>query len=313
MGVKISVVVPAYNAVQDLSQTLESVLQQTFTDFELLVVDDGSTDDTAKIVQDYVERDSRVRLVSQYNQGVSVARNTGIQESTGEFVAFLDHDDLWLPNKLAAHVQHLSLDANLGISFARIEFMNADGELTGQYSNLRLRNIMPKHLYEENLICTPSNAVIRRTALEQVGGFEKSLSGYADIELFLRISCYEWKVEGLDDILVRYRTNATGMSAQLCRMEEEWYRFSNQVNTYAPTLVAQNYSRARAMLLRYLARRALRIQANPSVGVNFINRALVSDWKILLREPRRTFLTASTVYGQCLLSMASAKEYLVKG
>lgn len=312
MKPKVSVVIPAYNASQDLPETLKSVLQQTFTDFEILIVDDGSTDSTVDVARRYVESDSRVRLISQPNQGVSVARNTGLQESIGEFVALLDADDLWFPNKLAAHVQHMGRDPSLGMSFARVEFMNADGGLTGQYSNLRLRNIMPRHLYEENLICTPSNAVIRRATLEQAGVFDKSLSGYADIELFLRISCCGWKVEVMNDVLVRYRTSASGMSAQLSKMEEEWYRFSNQVNGYAPALVAENYSEAKAMLLRYLARRSLRLQLPPNVGMGFINRSLRSDWKIVLRDPRRTFLTIAATYGRYFLASANLERFLVK-
>jgi len=308
MKAKVSIIIPAYNASQYLPQTLESVLQQTFTDFELLVIDDGSADDTENVVRRYAERDSRVRLISQPNQGVAVARNTGIQESIGEFIAFLDSDDLWLPSKLAAHIQHLILDSSLGISFARVEFMNADGSLTGQCSNLRLENITAKHLYTENLICTPSNAAMRRAALEQAGGFDASLSGYADIELFLRISCYGWKVEGINQVLVYYRTNTGGLSAQLRKMEEEWYHFSRQVNSYAPTLVSQHYSHAKAILLRYLARRSLRLRLAPHIGIDFIKRALLSDWKMLLKEPRRTLLTTSAIYGQYLLSFSSSNH-----
>jgi len=308
MKAHVSVIVPVYNGSQDLRETIESVLQQTFTDFELLVVDDGSTDSTADVIRGYAERDSRVRLVSQPNQGVAAARNTGIQESRGEIIAFLDHDDLWLPDKLMNHIQHLALDSSLGISFATIELMNSDGSLTGQYSNLRLKNITAKHLYAENLICTPSNAVIRRAALEQAGGFDASLSGFADIELFLRISCYGWKVEGLNQVLVYYRTNPGGLSAQLHKMEEEWYHFSRQVNSYAPTLVSQHYSHAKAILLRYLARRSLRLRLAPHVGIDFIHRALFSDWKMLLKEPRRTLLTTSAIYGQYLLSFSGSND-----
>lgn len=300
----VTIVLPAYNASEYLRETINSVLCQTFQDFELLVIDDGSTDNTTDIVNDFCQRDSRIRLISQNNQGVSVARNTGINMAQGEFIAFIDSDDLWLPNKLAKHVQHLSANPNLGLSFARVEFMSFDGKPTGKYSNPRLVNIAAKNLYEENAAVTPSNAVIRRTAVEQVGGFDGELSGAADAELFLRLKCHGWQVEGIDEVLVLYRTSLGGMSSQLYKMEEDWNRLSQKVQIYAPELIKLHYKQAQAMLLRYLARRTLRLELSSKLGINFMNRALKSQWTLIFREPRRTILTAIAVYGKFLISSA---------
>ncbi len=298
----VTIVLPAYNASEYLAETLNSVLSQTFQDFELLVIDDGSTDNTTDIVGDFCQRDSRIRLISQKNQGVSVARNTGIKMAQGEFIAFIDSDDLWLPNKLAKHVQHLGANPNLGLSFARVEFMSFDGKSTRNYSNPRLVNITAKDLYEENAAVTPSNAVIRRTALQQVGGFDGELSGAADAELFLRVKCHGWQVEGINEVLVLYRTSLGGMSSQLYKMEEDWNRLSQKVQAYAPELIKLHYKQAKAMLLRYLARRTLRLELSSKQGINFMNRALQSEWTLIFREPRRTILTALAVYGKYLLT-----------
>lgn len=308
MNSLVTVVIPAYNASEYIGETIESVLQQSFTDFELLVINDGSTDNTAEVVRSYSQKDSRVTLLSQVNQGVSVARNTGIQQAKGEFVAFLDSDDLWLPNKLDLHVQHLSANPQLGMSFGRVEFISFDGKPTGQLSNPHISNITPKDLYEENPAITPSNAVIRRDVLEQIGGFDRDLSGYADAELFLRVSCYGWQVEGIDRVLVYYRTSVSGMSSQLDSMEEDWNCFTKKIQAYAPDLVKEHYNRARGMLLRYLARRALRLGLASKVGVSFMNRALRSDWMLMFREPRRTLLTMLAVYGKHITSGFSANN-----
>ncbi|MCJ8281143.1 MAG: glycosyltransferase, partial [Rivularia sp. ALOHA_DT_140] len=219
----------------------------------------------------------------------------------GEFIAFLDADDLWLPNKLAMHIQHLSANPNLGLSFARVEFMTFDGKLTGQYSNPPLKNITGKNLYEENPAVTPSNAVIRRAALEQVGGFDGDLSGFADAELFLRVKCHDWQVEGINQILLLYRASLGGMSSQLYKMEDDWNRLNQKAQTYAPQLIKNGYKRAKEMLLRYLARRALRLHLSSEIGVSFMNRALRSQWTLILREPRRTILTMIAVYGKYLI------------
>ena len=298
----VTIVLPAYNASKYLTETINSVISQTYQDFELLVIDDGSTDNTTDIDRDFCQRDSRIRLISQENQGVSVARNTGIKMARGEFIAFLDSDDLWLPNKLTMHVEHLQTNPELGLSFARVEFVTFDGKSTGKYSNPRMVNISAKDLYEENTAVTPSNAVISCTALVQVGGFDGVLSGAADAELFLRVKCHGWQVEGIDKVLVLYRTSLGGMSSQLYKMEEDWNRLTQKVQVYAPELIKLNYKQAKAMLLRYLARRTLRLELSSELGISFMNRALQSEWTLILREPRRTILTAIAVYGKFFIS-----------
>lgn len=312
MNPLVSVVMPAYNAAPYLPETIESVLAQTFNDFELLIIDDGSTDNTAEIAHQYSQQDSRVKLLSQENQGVSVARNLGIQMSLGEFVAFLDSDDQWLPDKLAVHIEHLTLQPELGISFAKIEFMSPEGNPMKQFSNSSLTNLTPIDFYYENLIITPSNVVIRRAVFEQIGNFDPNLKGTEDAELFLRTSCNGWKVEGIDRVLTRYRTSIGGVSSQLSRMEEDWNRFNKKVQSYAPDIINKHYSQSKAFFLRYLARRALRCRLPSQVGVDFMNRSLQSDWKLILKEPRRTLLTMLAIYGQYVLSACSPPILLSK-
>jgi glycosyltransferase involved in cell wall biosynthesis len=264
-------------------------------------VNEGSTDQTASIVEDYVERDSRISLIHQSNQGLFAARKRGEVAAIGDFLAFLDADDIWMPNHLEMHLHHFASDPNLGISFGRVEFMQEDGTPTGILSNLRLRQIHPKHLYYENLLVTPSNTVIRRTAFHQVGGFDPDLSGTADQELFLRTKCLGWDVEGVDQVLIRYRVAAGSMSSQFDKMEQEWLHLNQKIQAYAPELVKQYSARSKAYFLRYIARRSLRVGSHRIIGTQFINRALQSDWTILVQEPRRTFLTLIAVYLQWLL------------
>ena len=301
MSITVSIVIPAYNASQYLAETIESVLSQTFTDFELLIINDGSTDNTAEIVSFYSDKDNRVKLFSQQNQGVSIARNTGIKIAKGEHIAFLDSDDKWLPNKLAAHIEHFHKTPDLGISFGRVEFITFDGKSTNYFSKSRLFKIAPEHLYYENLIITPSNAVIRRSIFDSIEGFDSNLSGTEDAELFFRIMYKGWKVEGIDKVLAYYRANQAGISSNLYRMEEDWKKFNQKIQTYAPEFVNQHYKKAKAFFLRYLARRTLRNQQSPQMGVDFMIRALRSDWTIIIREPRRTILTMLVVYGVCLI------------
>ncbi|MEB3293017.1 MAG: glycosyltransferase family A protein, partial [Synechococcales bacterium] len=274
MSISVSVIIPAYNAEPFIAETLDSVLQQTMTAFEVIVVNDGSTDQTAAIVERYMQKDDRITLITQENRGLSPTRQRGKAASKGEFLAFLDADDIWMPTHLEAHLQHFAANPQLGISFGRVEFIQADSTPTGALSNLRLRQIQPQHLYYENLLVTPSNTVMRRIAFEQVGGFDPELSGTADQELFLRTRWMGWDVEGLDQVLIRYRVTANAMSSQFNKMEQDWLNLNRKVKSYAPELVQKYEPRSKAYFLRYVARRSLRIQTSRGIGIQFINRAL---------------------------------------
>lgn len=300
MGVVVTVVIPAYNAAQYLAETIDSILSQTFTNFEVLIIDDGSTDHTAEVACAYAQRDCRLKYFSQANQGVSASRNKGVELATGELIAFLDADDQWLPNKLEAHVKHFDSSPNLGISFGRVEFMSSSGKPTGVISSSRLSGIEPKHLYYENLIVNPSNAVIQYAVFKQIGGFNQDLITMEDLELFLRIICKGWKVEGINQVLTRYRTAQGGLSSNLYRLEQDWEKFSVLVHNYAPELVQQHYKCAKAYFLRYLARRTLRLGLSAKVGLDFMTRSWQTDWQLVLREPRRTLLTWLAVYARSL-------------
>lgn len=305
----LSVIMPSYNAASFIDQTITSVLNQTFTDFELLIIDDGSTDSTLEIANHYATRDRRIKVISQTNQGVSATRNRGIQIAKGRFIAFLDADDLWLPDKLAAHIEHFYPNPNLAVSFSRVEFISPDGEPTGQVSTSRLVNLKPEDFLYENPTSTMSNLVVRSEVFVQVGGFAEDMSYSEDLEWLLRAICHQrpgkppWQIEGIDRILIYYRASPGGLSASLYRMEAGWDLLIVKAREYAPDLVKQHYALARAVHLRYLARRAFRLRLPPKVGLDFINRAIASDWRIFWREPRRTLLTLLATYGRYLISL----------
>lgn len=303
----ISVVMPAYNASRYVGQAIESVLKQTFTDFELLIIDDGSTDSTLEIANHYAMRDRRIKVLAQANQGVSATRNRGVRVAKGQFIAFLDADDLWLPDKLAAHIEHFHANPNLAVSFSRVEFVSPDGEPTGQISTSRLVNLKPEDFLYENPTTTMSNPVSRAEVFAQVGGFAEDMSYSEDLEWLFRVMSHRrqppWQIEGIDRVSIYYRASPSGLSASLYRMESGWDLLIAKAREYAPDLIKQHYALARAVHLRYLARRAFRLNLPPKVGLDFINRSIGSDWRIFLREPRRTLLTLLATYGRYLLSL----------
>uniref|UniRef100_B8HJT1 Glycosyl transferase family 2 n=1 Tax=Cyanothece sp. (strain PCC 7425 / ATCC 29141) TaxID=395961 RepID=B8HJT1_CYAP4 len=299
----VSVIIPAYNAARFLGATIQSVQQQTFQDWELLIIDDGSSDETATIASSYQVQDDRITLISQPNQGVSAARNLGVARSQGEIIAFLDADDQWLPTKLSQHLTQFQTHPQLGVGFAQVEFLTPAGEPTGQISSSRLTNLQPIDVLAENPTTTTSNWVLRRQVFEQVGGFCLDMSYSEDLEWLLRVRCTTtWQMAGLAEVLTRYRTSTGGLSADLYRMEAGWNLLVEKARVYAPEVITQYFGLAQAVHLRYLARRSLRLTLPATVGVDFINRALRSDWQLIRHQPKRTLLTLVAVYLRYLLS-----------
>ena len=124
---KVSVITPMYNCEKFISETIESVLNQTYTNWEMIIIDDCSTDKSKQIVKQYIERDKRIRLIAlNENSGAAVARNKGIEVSSGRFIAFLDGDDLWEPNKLEKQIQFMT-EKNIGFSFTSYEVISETG------------------------------------------------------------------------------------------------------------------------------------------------------------------------------------------
>jgi glycosyltransferase involved in cell wall biosynthesis len=191
--VSVSVVVPTYNMARYLDDALESVFAQTRLPQEVIVVDDGSADETPVIVQRWRDR---IRYVRQEHAGVSAARNAGIRESSGAYIAFLDADDLWAPEKLAAQLPLLEQDPAVGLVCSDFAVQSADGRIRPSYFGTSTPRWVDGDVFDrvlEGCSIPPSTAVVRRSAVEPLGGFDRALVVGEDLHLFLRIA-YAWKV-----------------------------------------------------------------------------------------------------------------------
>ena len=181
----VSVILPTYNRGWIIKEAIDSVLEQEFSDFELIVVDDGSTDDTPAILNTY-GRD--IRVLRQSNRGVSAARNRGIAASAGQLIAFLDSDDLWLPQKLTAQVDFFA---------ARPDAVICQTEEQWIRNGIRVNPKMRHHkfsgmIFERSLelcLVSPSAVMLRRALFETAGMFDERLPACEDYDLWLRISC----------------------------------------------------------------------------------------------------------------------------
>jgi glycosyltransferase involved in cell wall biosynthesis len=207
----VSVVIATYNYGRYLAGALRSVLAQTFTDYEILVIDDGSTDDTPHVVKPFLG-DPRVSYRRTDHVGQPGAKNAGIRAAQGRFIAFLDADDLWLPNKLARQVELLQRDSALGVVHARRRLIDADSwELEYTQPALPRGNVL-EAVYLNNFVCF-SSVVVRREVFERVGLFDERLPVAIDYDLWLRVAPL-FRFDHTDEPLVMYRTGHANLSSR---------------------------------------------------------------------------------------------------
>ncbi|MHC5768216.1 MAG: glycosyltransferase family 2 protein [Nostoc sp.] len=207
---KVSIVIPAYNSLKFLPETMESVFKQTFKDFEVLVVNDGSSDDTEHWVSQIA--DPRFKLITQENQGLSGARNTGIAHASGEYIAFLDADDLWEPTKLEKQVLCLEENSEIGLVYTWVALIDENGNFTGRVFKNYAENDVWHKLIEHNIVESGSVAMVRRQCFDTCGVFDRNLRSFVeDWDMWLRIaSRYPFKV--MKEPLVYYRQHSTSAS-----------------------------------------------------------------------------------------------------
>ncbi len=297
-----SIVVPAYNAETTLFETLASLSAQTFGDFEVVVVDDGSTDTTPHIARLQARRDPRIRLVRQINRGLAGARNSGIAAATGEVIGFCDADDLWRPEKLAAHVAHLQACPEVGLSYSGSALIDERSLPIGHAQRPRLRGVMAEHVFKRNPVGNGSAPVIRRAALEDIMWwpstetqrawvFDETFRQSEDIECWLRMALLsDWMLEGVRGLLTEYRVNPGGLSANMSAQLASWERMVTKLRPAAPAFFALHEPAARAYQLRYLARRAISAGDGPA-ALSHITRAFAQSRRPLAEEPLRTVTT----------------------
>jgi glycosyltransferase involved in cell wall biosynthesis len=214
----VSIVTPAFNAGKFICETIQSVRAQTFANWELIVVDDGSTDDTQKAVEPFLT-DPRIRLLCQINLGVSLARNAALRVSKGEWIAFLDADDVWFPEKLAQQLSAVELKPAANLVFTNYFIWDGDRDLELRFKNASKfpADQLERRLIFHNLFGM-SSVLVRRSVLEEAGEFDQTVAPAEDWDIWLRIADKGLRAVGIDKALLRYRVwngNASKNSLRL--------------------------------------------------------------------------------------------------
>jgi glycosyltransferase involved in cell wall biosynthesis len=219
----VSVVIPAYNASETIRETLASASGQTYGNLDIIVVDDGSTDDTGAIVHRHSLQDPRVRLVEKSNGGVASARNAGIRASRGTLVAFLDADDLWHPTKVSKQVKVLLAGGGeIALVYSPFRVIDINGKVLLSPRKYGASGwVLHRHFYA-NLIGNGSSILVRKSVLDEVGGFDPQLreagaEGCEDLLLQLRVAA-RYRFGEVQEYLIGYRRRPASMSSNADQM-----------------------------------------------------------------------------------------------
>lgn len=303
---KASIIVPAFNAAQTLPATLHALQRQTARDFEILIVNDGSTDHTEQIVTPFL-KDRRIRLITQPNRGLAGARNSGLNAASGEYVGFCDADDLWTAQKLETHIRHLDRKRNVGVSYSGSLLVDGTGKPLGLRQSPRLKGVTPADVFKRNPIGNGSAAVLRHELLCDIAYrprpgetrlwvFDETFRQSEDIECWLRIALTtDWGIEGVPGALTHYRVVGGGLSAQTDRQLAAWERMVDKLRPTNPVFFAQHEATARAYQLRYLARRAISAGNGPAAQA-YLRRAMDSSYRPLFEEPVKSGTTLAAAF-----------------
>lgn len=205
---------PVHNGARYLKQAIESVLDQSFSDFELIVIDDGSTDNSLEIIRSFSKSDPRINIVkNEKNLGIQKSLNIGIKKARGDFIARIDHDDIWCDrNKLQKQVDFLEQNSSYALVGTAAIFINASGHEIGRAKYQSADENIRKRILLANQFAHPS-VLIKKEALEKVGLYseEKKYKHIEDYELWLRLG-KKYKLANLHDYCLKYRVNAEGIS-----------------------------------------------------------------------------------------------------
>ena len=288
---QISVIIPVFNAEKYILDTIRSVMNQTICEIEIIVINDGSTDGSGKLINSLAENDNRILTIHQSNLGVSASRNEGRKVSRGKFLAFLDADDLWLPNNLELKLEKMNREG--------FGLVHSDGQIIDEFGNLKEEVLAGEEgnllegllLWKKTQIPSPSSILIRREVIDKVGDFDEKLSTSADQDFYFRVAS-QYQIGRVDRITWYYRIHDRNMHQNILRMEKDVLRVYKKAEN--SNLFCNRKFKRRCYSNMYMILAA----SWAGDGNNFI-RGLYFVWKALLCNPTVIFNILKRLIKKC--------------
>jgi len=264
---KISIIIPTFNRRDYITIALDSVLKQTYKDYEIIIIDDGSTDDTKKVLEPYQDK---IRYFYQENQGIPATRNRGIREAQGNYIAFLDSDDYWRPQKLEQQIACFRENPHYGMVAIRCSSISPDGRLREKNRPGKSGWVLTD-LFKANFIRT-SSAMIKKECFDTVGMFDELLPECEEYDLWLRIA-KKYPVGFINDPLAVYTDNPKGVSTD--SLAGRLLRLKVLKKSYLKECIPPAIYRKRlASNYHYVGRHYLN-RGEKSEGIKYLKNALV--------------------------------------
>lgn len=221
MNQLVSIIIPCYNAEMFIAETIKSVINQTYSNWEIIIVNDGSTDNSATILNQFSEKDNRIQLINKPNSGVSDTRNKGLEVANGEFITFLDADDVWHITNLEKKVNFLtSTDYDVVYSYCQMidEQSKPINRVLKGVNNLKVADFLS---FKANYNTAPSGIVFKKEVLHKIGGFDVNLSNNADQDILIQALASRFKFGVIPEILWNYRIHSENMSKNVELLEKD--------------------------------------------------------------------------------------------
>ncbi|RUT02709.1 hypothetical protein DSM106972_056290 [Dulcicalothrix desertica PCC 7102] len=275
---KVSVIIPAYNAEKTIRETINSVLEQTYSNLELILINDGSTDETLELINEV--KDSRLQVFSYPNGGLSMARNRGITHATGEYISFIDADDLWTYDKLELQLEAFKKSPEAGVAYSWTICVDNAGKHFHQGVKASFEGNVYKHLLVNNFIASGSNVLIRTEAVKSVGEFDITLKSCEDWDYWLRLAP-NWKFVVVPKPQIIYRLSLGGMSSKVDVMEKYLLLVLERAFISAPLELQYLKSQGISNIYQYTSK----LYFNQINTENAVQKASIRLWKGICLNP----------------------------
>lgn len=285
--VNFSIIIPCFNSAETITETLNCIQEQTFEDFEVLCIDDGSTDDTSSIILEISKQDTRIKLNANPSKGPSAARNFGALDlAAGDIVCFCDADDLWTPSKLMELKDAFSNEL-VDAVYGQVAFFEDCPESASSYSTVRQQPLTIPILMGENPVCTMSNISIRRKVFTRANSFDERIVHNEDLEWLVRLVGNNITIVGLKSCHTYYRSSRYGLSSDLTAMANGREAVLHTAAFYGFTPDKSS----NAVYNRYLARRALRLGHGRTRALRYASIGIMQSPTGFFSSPKRGLFT----------------------